>query len=651
MLPHPNTPFSSRLTVFLLCLLIAVGAPAISLADTGDSMPASVAGRAAPAAAGDPSGIATFPRLGIESWELSVASRRAEIASVGVGWVRTSVSWSDIEPNNTDPANYNWAATDSLFATLAQNRIAPLVLMLGCPRWACPSVTGPLYDDKYGEFAQFMGAMAARYKGAPYNVHYWELFNEPDGAGGPDKQWGWGQHADKYAAMLSQVYPAVKSADSMSVVMTGGLAYDFFFDQGGPFNKDFLPNLLRAGGGQYLDAVAFHHYQNNAHGWTNIGIKTNAIRAIMNQNGVDLPLISTETGLTSSPAFGSSEEIQARYVVQMTAQGAAAGLLGQSWYVDKDYPNANPTQDVFSESGLSRLDNTRKPSYTAMQVFSNEIGSGAYLGKMNGGDGISGSLEGYRFATPTSGRQTSVVWNNKDGQTTWTVPAAQAAFLLRVVDLYGQPVDTRPGAGGTRLVNVSPDPVYLDWRTARYTDVPLDAWSYEYIEYLAAQGIVSGYSAGDFRPNNPATRGQFSKMIALGMGWPQVIPSTASFVDVPPSNSFYGYIETIYSRRLVSGYACGTPGEPCPGVYFRPGDNVSRGQIAKIITLAKGWPALNPSSPTFSDVSPTSTFYTYIETAAARGIISGPGDGSFRPELNATRAQLSKMLALSLQQP
>jgi hypothetical protein len=55
---------------------------------------------------------------------------------------------------------------------------------------------------------------------------------------------------------------------------------------------------------------------------------------------------------------------------------------------------------------------------------------------------------------------------------------------------------------------------------------------------------------------------------------------------VPVSNPFYSYIETAYCRRVISGYNCGAPGEPCPGLYFRPGGNATRAQIAKIVCLA-----------------------------------------------------------------
>ena len=51
----------------------------------------------------------------------------------------------------------------------------------------------------------------------------------------------------------------------------------------------------------------------------------------------------------------------------------------------------------------------------------------------------------------------------------------------------------------------------------------------------------------------------------------------AHFRDVPPGSVFYPFVETAACRGLVSGYDCG------PGCYeFRPANNATRGQIAKI---------------------------------------------------------------------
>jgi hypothetical protein len=176
--------------------------------------------------------------------------------------------------------------------------------------------------------------------------------------------------------------------------------------------------------------------------------------------------------------------------------------------------------------------------------------------------------------------------------------------------------------------------------------------------------VVAGYPDGSFRPYNQTTRGQLGKMVALGFGYPLTC-STQHFVDVSSDNPFYCFIETLANQPnpLISGYPCGGPGEPCPGTYFRPGSNVTRGQLSKILVLGKGWTLANPATATFADVPSTDTFYPYVETAAAHGVINGypcggPGEPCgqpalpyFRPANDSVRGQVSKMLYITLQSP
>jgi hypothetical protein len=114
------------------------------------------------------------------------------------------------------------------------------------------------------------------------------------------------------------------------------------------------------------------------------------------------------------------------------------------------------------------------------------------------------------------------------------------------------------------------------------------------------------------------------------------------FTDVGLYNPFYIYIRCLYCRGIVSGYSDNT---------FRPYNNVTRGQVAKIVVLAAGFPLINPPAPTFTDVPPGSPFYVYIETAAAHAVIDGyntpascpTGVPCFLPSNNVTRGQLAKM--------
>ncbi len=58
------------------------------------------------------------------------------------------------------------------------------------------------------------------------------------------------------------------------------------------------------------------------------------------------------------------------------------------------------------------------------------------------------------------------------------------------------------------------------------------------------------------------------------------------FADVAPENDFYMWVHRLASRGIMGGYVCGGEGEACDDEqrpYFRPYNNVTRGQSAKIV--------------------------------------------------------------------
>src|SRR5205085_2639721 len=98
-------------------------------------------------------------------------------------------------------------------------------------------------------------------------------------------------------------------------------------------------------------------------------------------------------------------------------------------------------------------------------------------------------------------------------------------------------------------------------------------------------------------------------------GGPTPTPTACplQFSDVQPGDTFYPYIRCLACRGIVSGYADGT---------FRPGNNATRGQLAKIVSNSNGLTD-DPGDQLFQDVAPGSTFYDYIDRLAVRGYMSG----------------------------
>jgi hypothetical protein len=175
-------------------------------------------------------------------------------------------------------------------------------------------------------------------------------------------------------------------------------------------------------------------------------------------------------------------------------------------------------------------------------------------------------------------------------------------------------------------------------RPNNFSDITATDYFYEHVLDLRDAGAIGGYNDGTFRPYNTATRAQFVKIAVLAFGIPLYTGAEQHFTDVPTDHPFYQYIETARANNIIGGYADGT---------FRPYANITRGQLAKIAVEASRMEDMSSSTPTFSDVPTNHTFYSYIETAFANGILSGYADGTFKPFADATRGQVSKILNLA----
>ena len=169
-----------------------------------------------------------------------------------------------------------------------------------------------------------------------------------------------------------------------------------------------------------------------------------------------------------------------------------------------------------------------------------------------------------------------------------------------------------------------------------FSDVAEGSTFYPYIRCLACAGVLGGYGDNTFRPGDNVTRGQLSKIVANAANFNEPV-SGQSFSDVPPSSPFYLYVERMARRGYIGGY---------PDDTFRPGAFATRGQIAKIVSNAAGYND-TPTGQTFPDVPPDSPFYLFVERVAAHGAVGGYSDGTFRPGVNTTRGQVSKIVSVA----
>jgi len=375
----------------------------------------------------------------------------------GATWIRVPFSWYLIEETLESPRQYNWghADTHTISAQPRHGQFEFIVILGGNPDWASNLRNGPLYDPVgIDGFVDFVSAAVERYDGDGYNdapgnpvVNYWEIYNEPDS--GPNNhnptKVAWGDDGDKYAELLEILYPVIKAANPNARLVFGGMAYDWFEEQGGPFVRSFLDDVLAAGGGDYFDIMNYHFYPAYWNNWTSpqspgLLEKANYIKGKLASYGYpNKPFLITEAGWHSNdhPVFPSDEEIQARYVVELFTQSAAARAEAMIWYELHD-----PLDGRIWENGLITLGSRIPPvspipknSYYVFQTAVEEIGAADFVRVLSDAETGSSTMEVFEFYDTGYGRKVYVAWLDPI-HTALTRPLRLPAFTAVVRNMY-----------------------------------------------------------------------------------------------------------------------------------------------------------------------------------------------------------------------
>ncbi|MDD4583873.1 MAG: S-layer homology domain-containing protein, partial [Eubacteriales bacterium] len=190
---------------------------------------------------------------------------------------------------------------------------------------------------------------------------------------------------------------------------------------------------------------------------------------------------------------------------------------------------------------------------------------------------------------------------------------------------------------------------YTDELKATFTDVPLNAWYYESVYYLANKNIVKGRTETTFAPMQNITRAEFLQIL-YGITKPNDNDfKDPAYTDASKDAWYYNAVAWGTKEGVVAG----------SGGKFRPNDNVSRQEMAVMLNQFTDKVAktkLNKASEaiSFTDASNIASWAgSSVETMQQSGIISGFAcDTGFRfaPAENATRAQAARMVAELLKQ-
>jgi hypothetical protein len=424
-----------------------------------------------------------------------------QMVAANVAWTRrNAVPWSLVEPTE---GVRDWSVLTGLESELqdaSSKGIQVILIVRSTPQWARkipgsgPSC-GAVSQAKLAALGSFMHDLVARYSVPPYNVKFWELWNEPDvdpSLVQVDSVYGcWGDQNDPYyggryyADMLKVVYPQIKAVDPQAQVLVGGLLMDCDPRPGAGCaavghsirpNK-FLEGILLNNGGAYFDGVSFHAYdfyenqlgKYNNPGWQSsssttgpaVIAKAQFLQSVLNQYGVPGKfLMNTEVALLCDTCNNDSvyEATKAYYVAQEYAAAVALGLRANLWFTVLGWRN----------SGLLNSDLSPRPAYTAFQFSRNELQDAVLLRELTGYAGV----KAYEFQL--GNRHILVLWS-LDGSVHSVTPPLP---LLAAWDSLGSSVPIATSMG------VGLNPLYLE------------------LNVTCGVTVSCGVTTGVFRPSN-----------------------------------------------------------------------------------------------------------------------------------------------------
>jgi hypothetical protein len=193
----------------------------------------------------------------VEDWKIQRTLQL--VREMGASTIVDFLPWAYVESSK---GNYDWHHADRII-DMARHEGLQVIARLGIvPGWARTAPVDQaknqnyLTPDHFPDYARFVGAFAARYKGKVTHIIVW---NEPN----LSVEWGFRNVPPaEYVDMLKLVYKAAHDANPDVVILAGALA-PTIEPPGSPNGMDDLEYLRRmyaAGAAPYFDALAIHTY-------------------------------------------------------------------------------------------------------------------------------------------------------------------------------------------------------------------------------------------------------------------------------------------------------------------------------------------------------------------------------------------------------
>ncbi|MBU8881139.1 S-layer homology domain-containing protein [Bacillus sp. FJAT-29790] len=113
--------------------------------------------------------------------------------------------------------------------------------------------------------------------------------------------------------------------------------------------------------------------------------------------------------------------------------------------------------------------------------------------------------------------------------------------------------------------------------------------------------------------------------------------------DIDEDYWAYEELDDFITADIIDGYM-----DEDLNMTVKPDNKITRAQFVKILVNALGLKN-NGAAKAFPDVKQGDWFFEYVNIASGLGIINGKDDGTFAPNANITRDQMTKMIVLAFE--
>ncbi|KAB8143845.1 hypothetical protein F8S13_08055 [Chloroflexia bacterium SDU3-3] len=295
------------------------------------------------------------------------------VAQLQVGWAREDFQFSRIAPRK---GAYDWSFFDAGVNHLSQRGVQIVGLLNGpTPAWASASGRGGFAPPTPAAYAEFVGAVVARYKD---RVHHWQIWNEPDNAA----YWSPAPDPAAYAALLKAGYAAVKQADPSALVLSAGIVSP-------EPATSFLKAIADNGAWGAFDILAIHPYVDprSPEDGQIAAAGVGQVKVLADKLGAK-PIWATEfgwsTGAGDRKGNRVDEQTQASYLVRAMALLREAGVEKLFWYTLKDL-SASEGLGLLRYAGSTTSYADPKPAFSALRTMASQLGSAAPQGMLDFG--------------------------------------------------------------------------------------------------------------------------------------------------------------------------------------------------------------------------------------------------------------------------